>query len=176
MEIITAQKQDAETIRQIHLSAFPEGEGNAVSELAVNLLSEKTNPAVMSLLAKYDNEAVGHIAYSPVRIESDKNWQGYILAPLAVKPEHQKHGIGLKLIQYGMRELKESGVNVLFVYGDPKYYSRFGFDTETATHYAAPYDLEHPFGWQAIVLNESNIVKTPVKISCVNSLHRPELW
>jgi putative acetyltransferase len=66
--------------------------------------------------------------------------------------------------------------NILFVYGDPKYYSRFGFSVDAAYGYTAPYKLEYPFGWQAIDLNECNVTKSPVKITCVNSLCDPELW
>ncbi len=176
MKTRTALEQDSEDIRNIYLSAFPESEREIVAKLAVNLLSEETGSPIISLLAEYDKKIVGHIAFSPVTINTDKDWKGYILAPLAVKPEYQNQRVGSELINHGIKELSEKGVNTLFVYGDPEYYSRFGFDTETATPYLAPYDLQYPSGWQALVLNEFNIETEPMKISCVDSLCKPDMW
>jgi len=73
-------------IHEIHLCAFPEGEKQIVSTLAVNLLSEETSPKTISLVAEADGAVVWHIAFSPVTVNSNKSWQGYILAPLGVKP------------------------------------------------------------------------------------------
>ena len=176
MNIRTALKTDVESILEIHKSAFPEEESSTIAELATNLLSEDIKPPIISFLAEHNNVAIGHVAYSPATIDNDENWLGYILAPLAVKPKHQKHGAGSKLINHGIKQLKEMSVNVLFVYGDPKYYSRFGFNTKTSKNYLAPYDLKYPFGWQAMVLNQWNNLQGPVKVSCVASLNKSELW
>jgi len=68
------------------------------------------------------------------------------------------------------------GVSIVFVYGDPKYYGRFGFNTDAASQYKTPYNLQYPFGWQAILLNECDIEKPTVAINCVISLYDPKLW
>jgi putative acetyltransferase len=68
------------------------------------------------------------------------------------------------------------GVDLLFVYGDPKYYGRFGFNADTARNYTAPYNLQYPFGWQAIALNEFDLARAAVTISCIASLCDPKLW
>jgi len=158
------------------LCAFPEGEKQIVSTLAVNLLSEETSPKTISLIAEADGAVVGHVAFSPVTINDNKSWKGYILAPLGVKPEYQKRQIGSKLIGSGMEQLSKMGVNVLFVYGDPNYYGKFGFDADTASRYLPPYELQYPFGWQAITLNEDVFTESTAKISCVDSLNDQELW
>ncbi len=158
------------------MCAFAEGERGIVSKLAMDLLSEQTPPQAISLVAETDGAVVGHIAFSPVTIGSNKSFQGYILAPLGVKPDYQKRGIGSKLIEYGMQQLSVMGVNVVFVYGDPKYYGRFGFSADEALQYTAPYPLQYPFGWQVIVLNACKIEKPPVAITCVASLCDPKLW
>ncbi len=75
-----------------------------------------------------------------------------------------------------MQQLSNMGVNILFVYGGPKYYSRFGFSADAAARYTPPYRLQYPFGWQAIALNECSIEEAPIKIACVTSLCNPELW
>ena len=171
-----ATSLDRDDVRDIHLCAFPEGENQIVSTLAVNLLSEETSPKTISLLAEADGAVVGHIAFSPVTVNNNNSWKGYILAPLGVKPEYQKRDIGSKLIESGMERLAKMGVNVLFVYGDPNYYGKFGFDADTASGYSPPYELQYPFGWQAIILNEGVFTKSSVKISCIDPLNDPALW
>ncbi len=109
-------------------------------------------------------------------IDNSETFRGYILAPLGVKPDYQKRRIGSKLIEYGLQQLSEMGVNVVFVYGDPKYYGRFGFSTDAAQQYTTPYKLQYPFGWQAIVLKEYAIEKWPAAITCVAPLCDPKLW
>jgi len=176
MNLRIANIQDHDDIQRVHLCAFPEGEREIVSKLAIDLLSEKTTPHTISIVAEADGAIVGHIAFSPVIIDSNENFQGYILAPLGVKPNYQKRRIGSKLIEYGMQHMSIMGINVVFVYGDPKYYCRFGFSVEAAHQYTTPYKLQYPFGWQAIVINEFNIKEQPVAITCVNSLCDPKLW
>lgn len=171
-----ATSLDREDVREVYLRAFSEHERQVVSTLAVNLLDEETSPETISLVTETDGELLGHIAFSPVTIDKRKNWEGYILAPLGVFPECQNRRIGSNLIEEGMERLSRTGVNVLFVYGDPKYYGKFGFNAALASKYSPPYELQYPFGWQAIVLNEDSLEKTTVKISCVASLRDPGLW
>ncbi len=174
--IRAATNLDCDNIREVHLCAFSGGEAQIVATLASSLLGEETSPETFALVAEIDGTAVGHIAFSPVTVDTNKNLKGYILAPLGVKPEYQKRRIGSKLIEIGIEQLKKKGVNVLFVYGDPKYYGKFGFKAETATNYLPPYELQYPFGWLAIALNEEGSVEQSVKISCVASLRDPALW
>jgi len=176
MSIRIATSLDRDNVRDVYLCAFSEGEREIVSKLAINLLSERTAPQTISLMAESEGAVVGHVAFSPVTIDNNENLQGYILAPLGVKPDYQKRRIGSKLVGSGMQQLLKMGVNILFVYGDPEYYSKFGFSADVADRYTPPYKLQYPFGWQAIVLNECNIVQSSIGIACVTSLCDPELW
>lgn len=186
MHIRAATSLDRDAIRRVHLSAFPEEESGLVAELAASLLSEKTTPEVLSLVAESSaagsSEAqpegfvVGHIAFSPVTIENDINSRGYILAPLGVTAEHQKRGIGVKLIEHGMEQLRKMGIGILFVYGDPQFYGRFGFRAEAAEPFVPAYELQYPFGWQAVVLNPGGLESKSGQVVCVDSLNNPTLW
>ncbi len=171
-----ATSQDRDAIREVHLQAFPEGEGALIADLAGNLLSEESDPATISLVAECRGELVGHVAFSPVFPDVNEQWRGTILAPLAVKPKHHKTGFGSKLVESGIARLTEEGVNVLFVYGDPKFYERFGFSADAAVSFLPPYDLKYPFGWLANVLHEAGANAQTVRLSCVASLRVPELW
>ena len=75
-----------------------------------------------------------------------------------------------------MKKLKEAGVNIVFVYGDPEFYGKFGFHADTANDFPAPFDLEYPFGWQALILKDWSDKTTPAVTSCVSALSDPDLW
>ena len=176
MEIRIANQADRDAVRNIHLSAFPEGERNLISNLAVELLSQGTTPSTLSLVAESDGDVVGHVAFSPVTFGYNQDVQGRILAPLAVEPSRQKAGIGSALVEDGIRRLSEMGTSIFFVYGDPKYYGRFGFCDDAAKPFEPPCDLQHPFGWQAITRDEVLARKCAGPITCVPALCDPKLW
>lgn len=176
MNIQLATQLDAEKIQAVYWAAFDDSERVLVANLAISLLSVKSTPETLNLIAEKKGVIVGHIAFSPFKINKKSNSYGYILAPLGVKPEEQKRGIGTKLIEFGMQNLHKMGVGVVLVYGDPNYYSRFGFNTEVAELYKPPFTLKYPFGWQGIKLLEENLVDIPTKISCVESLNNPQYW
>jgi putative acetyltransferase len=176
MRIRVATSLDIEDIRDVYLCAFSEAEKQKVSTLAVNLLSEEKIPETISLVAEVDGAVVGHISFSPVTISNDKSWIGYILAPLGVKPEYQKRQIGSKLVESGIQRLSDMGVTVVFVYGDPNYYGKFGFSTYVASGYSPPCVLQYPSGWQGIAFNEDIFTDSAAKISCVAPLNDPALW
>jgi len=175
MNIRVASVQDSDHINKVHHLAFPEEENAAVAQLAVDLLAEEATPQILSLVAEVDSKIVGHVAYSPVSVHR-KKWLGYILAPLAVIPEYHGRSIGSALIQDGIKRLSAMEVTVLFVYGDPEYYGRFGFRTDSASRYDPPYELQYPFGWQALVLDQERMLTKSAKITCVQALSSPALW
>jgi putative acetyltransferase len=174
--IRVATSLDREDIRGVYLRAFPEGENQLVATLAANLLAEETDPETIALVAEIGGDVVGHIAFSPVMADTSKNWLGYILAPLGVEPQYHKVGIGSKLVESGIELLSKKMANVILVYGDPKYYGRFGFSAVAASRFMPPYELKYPFGWQARVLHEGGSFDQSVKLSCVLSLRDPALW
>lgn len=176
MNVRTATQLDRDAIHHVHWSAFADDERAIVSKLAVNLLQEETSPNTISLVAELEGLVVGHVAFSPVRIENDENFRGVILAPLGVMPDYQNRRIGTTLLRSGMQLVSRMQADVLFVYGDPKYYGKFGFSTDAAGCYVPPYKLKYPFGWQAIALNKSKSRTTSVNVVFVTSLSDPALW
>ena len=71
---------------------------------------------------------VGHILFSPVTIEfNPRSLRGLGLAPIAVFPEHQKHGIGSRLVTQGLEESRTKGYDLVVVLGHVSYFPRFGF-------------------------------------------------
>jgi len=175
MNIRDANIEDVANIKNVYLQAFENSEAQLVSDLAVKLLNENHSVKTISLVAIEDNKIVGHIAFSPVFLESTNKHFAYILAPLAVSPNFQKNKIGSSLVKYGLEIISNIGLFIVFVYGDPRYYSRFGFETELAQNFKPPYTLQFPEGWQALKLNSADFPEGG-KITCVDSLDDPKLW
>jgi putative acetyltransferase len=175
MHIREATIDDAENIKSVHLQAFDNSEAQKVSDFAISLLNENHPVKIISLVAIEDDEIIGHIAFSPVYLESTNEHFGYILAPLAVSPKFQKNRIGSSLIKHGLDTISNIGSFIVFVYGDPQYYSRFGFKTDLAKNFIPPHTLQFPEGWHALKLNSAAFPECG-KIICVDSLNDPALW
>jgi putative acetyltransferase len=85
----------------------------------------------VSLVAEVDGEVVGHVAFSPARIDGmDRRW--FALGPVAVTRDLQRRGIGQRLIEAGLDALRRLGACGCVVVGDPAYYRRFGFEHDPA--------------------------------------------
>jgi len=176
MNIRLAQKSDLIHSQKIIKTAFSNKENKIIIKLAADLFKETDIHLIKSFVAEINNQVIGFISFSPIFIKSDAKISVYILSPLAVCREHQKQGVGSKLIDYGINMLTKDDVNVLLVYGDPNYYGRFGFKEEIGRSFVPPYPLQYPFGWAGMMLNKNPIPNTLIKFECVTALLKPELW
>ena len=175
MQIRKAGLDDAEDISRIHLQAFDSSESELVADLAVKLLHDKSADKIISLVATDGGVIIGHVAFSPVFLKGSDELFGYILAPLAVLPDQQNKSVGSSLVSYGLDMLSSSGVHIIFVYGDPRYYSRFGFNTDLAKAFSPPYTLKYPEGWHALRTSSADIAESG-KLRCVEPLNDAEMW
>lgn len=124
MLLIRKEKtQDEAAIRHVNEEAFGQKEEAHIVEKLRN-----RGALTISLVAVQDNEIVGHIAFSPVKIESEhSSFEAIALAPMSVLPIHQRKGIGLQLVRAGLEECHQLGHEIVVVLGHPNYYPRFGF-------------------------------------------------
>lgn len=122
--------EDITGVRNVNRLAF---NGTYESDV-VDRLRENC-PEILSLVARKGAVVVGHILFSPARIEQEEgeNITGMGLAPLAVLPEYQGLGIGSVLSTEGLNRLEEEGYPFVIVLGHPDYYPRFGF-VRASTH------------------------------------------
>ena len=65
------------------------------------------------------------------------------LGPVSVKPHRQREGIGNQLVRMGLEQAREGGRQGVFVVGDPKFYTRFGFDPALAKGFTSRYSGPH---------------------------------
>ena len=83
----------------------------------------------LDIVAEVDGKIVGNIVYTKATIAADDGTSHEVLSfgPLSVLPEYQGQGIGGMLIEHTKAIAKELGYKAILIYGDPAYYSKFGF-------------------------------------------------
>jgi putative acetyltransferase len=128
---------DHDAIFEINHLAFPEDNEARL----VDMLRESDSYVDgLSIVAEKDGEIVGHILFTKLTIESSEGkFTALSLAPIAVKPNFQRQGIGSGLIKEGIKACKSLGYGAIIVVGHPEYYPRFGFSP------AREKGLETPF-------------------------------
>lgn len=115
--------EDRASIHYVNQEAFGR---NQEADLVDKL--RKRGVLTVSLVAVQETTIVGHIAFSPVEIASEKSSFGALtLAPIAVPPPHQNKGIGSQLVTAGLQECLRLGHEIIVLAGHPNYYPRFGF-------------------------------------------------
>jgi putative acetyltransferase len=126
---------DAEAIRHVHRLAFgQEDEGRLVDGLRAG------GHVRLSLIAEEEGQIIGHILFSDLPILTTAGTvPALALAPLAVVPAWQRHGIGSLLIREGLRTCAEQGHRIVVVLGHRDYYPRFGFSAALARPLKAPF-------------------------------------
>ena len=177
MNIKKATDSDLNDVLHIETEAFGHSKE---SNLVNGLLNDDSTKPLLSLLAiDDDDEAVGHILFTKVRITGNEDaLSAMILAPLAILPDAQGKGVGGKLIKEGLMQLSESKVDLVFVLGHPEYYPRFGFKPAGARGFEAPYHIpaKDASAWMVQELKPGIIENFRGKIVCADTLNEPEHW
>ncbi len=179
MNIRKTNNSEINEIEKIHLAAFGEEKGPEVALLTLDLLNDKTAEPILSLAAIENDKMVGHVLFTKVTISCEQEVSAQILAPLAIHPDMQKKGVGKKLIKEGLKQLKESGVEIVFVLGHPDYYPRSGFIGKAeALGFIPPYSIpkKHEDAWMVLELKNGLIGKIKGNVTCSDVLSHPEHW
>ncbi len=83
----------------------------------------------LDFVAEINEKVVANIVYAKSKIIGDSGEQYNVITfgPISVLPEYQGKGIGGMLIKHTKEIAKELGYRAILIYGDPGYYSKFGF-------------------------------------------------
>jgi putative acetyltransferase len=120
---------DVTEIEAVTISAFLDAPHTSHTEQFIVSALRKAGKLTVSLVADAGGRVIGHVAVSPVSIsDGASGWFG--LGPISVMPEHQRNGVGSRLMREALRILREQGAAGCVLLGEPRYYSRFGFQVD----------------------------------------------
>ena len=140
LEIRKENKEDYKEVYELVKTAFETAEHSDENEhdLVVELRKSNNFIPELSLVAIKDNKIVGYILFTKINIG---RYEEIALAPIAVLPEYQKKGIGIKLVEHGHEIAKKLGYHYSIVLGSEKYYPRFGYIPAIQYGIKAPFDI-----------------------------------
>lgn len=142
--IRTERQCDFDEIRTVVKTAFAGAEHTDGNEhnLVDKLRCTDEYLPELSLVAEMDGKIVGYAKFSQINIGNSK---AIALAPLAVLPGFQNHGIGRALIETGHRNAEEGDYYCSVVLGSPEYYSKSGYLPALSFGIAAPFEIPPQF-------------------------------
>jgi putative acetyltransferase len=154
VQIRPEREGDEAAVRHVLVRAFGDGDhGAVVAELADGLRALVTDGDGLSLVAEHGGEIVGNVMFTRSLLDAPSRLVDVqVLSPVGVLPEHQRRGVGSALIRAGLQTMIKRHVPVVFLEGDPGYYSRFGFEAGRPQGFRRPSLRIPDAGFQAIRL------------------------
>lgn len=138
LEIRESGPGDLTAIEVLYPDAFPDED---LLPVVRELLQETA--VCLSLVGITGSSVVAHAVFTTCAVNGSSGAVA-LLGPLAVAPALQRRGIGRAIVDAGLGRLENAGMTCVYVLGDPAYYGRLGFVSETDV--APPYPL--PAGWR----------------------------
>ncbi|MGM0432381.1 MAG: GNAT family N-acetyltransferase [Spirochaetota bacterium] len=180
-----SNEKDIPSLLDVHLQAFGTSEGPEIVDLVSQLFEDTSAYPLLSLVADRQGSIVGHVLFSAAELVPEPSPEILehtpsvrILAPLAVLPQKQSNGIGGLLIEQGLNQLKNKGVELVCVLGHPTYYRRFGFKPALALGFRAPHPIApaETDAWMIQELKPGIISQFQGFIRCSDTLGHPRYW
>jgi putative acetyltransferase len=142
IEIRPERLSDFSRVRRVVEDAF----GRAAEADLIDRLRDDA-VSISSIVAVENDQLVGHALFSRVWIDSDgASIAVASLAPVSVRSDRQRRGIGSALIVRGIEECRAAGWPAIIVVGHTGYYPRFGFSAALVSHLESPYAGTHFMG------------------------------
>ena len=131
LTIRNEQKEDYRTVEQLVREAFWNLYVPGCSEHFVlhNLRKSSDFITELDFVAEKEGQIVGQIAYTRgiIKGKGTEDKEVITFGPVSVLPAFQRRGIGRALIIHTIGLAREMGYPAICIYGDPRYYNRFGF-------------------------------------------------
>jgi putative acetyltransferase len=128
---------DAAAVRALLLDAFdrePE-----VAAVVDDLRASTAWRAGLSFVAEVGGDVVGYVLATRGWVDAPGRLREVlVLSPLAVRPGHQRAGIGGALVRHLLDAAGRRTEPAIFLEGSPDYYARFGFEPATPAGFGRP--------------------------------------
>lgn len=176
MTVRKSTEADIDAIMAVYEEAF--GQPNE-AQLTKQLLTGANADTCLSLVAIENGTPVGHIIFIEGAIQdADPNAKISILAQTAVSPKVQGQGIGGELIRSGLQQLSDQNIDVVFVFGHPFYYPRYGFEPAEKYNLSAPLPVDegHRFTWMVRPTRLGALRNLQGRVGCAHDVDISEYW
>lgn len=139
MHIRQENHQDFKAVDTVIQQAFKSAEHSDGNEQNLVSRLRKTSAFIpeLSLVAEENNHIIGYILFTKVQIGQTTQ---LALAPLAILPNHQRHGIGHALMQTGHAIARRLGYHFSLVLGNPAYYQKEGYQPAGRFKIGCPFE------------------------------------
>ena len=134
--LVQERPSDATTIERLYDAAFGPGR---FARTAERLREGNARVAELCYIAEEEGALAGSVRFWPVMADGTP---GLMLGPLAVQPHRRRNGMGIALVEAGIKRATEAGVPFVFLVGDEPYYSRAGFSVSAAGRFQLPGPVE----------------------------------
>jgi putative acetyltransferase len=124
-------------MREVCVAAF--GGDERIGPLLDTLRASWAWEDALSFVAERDGSIVGQVLYTHGFLDAPKSLVDVlVLSPLAVRPDLQNAGIGGRLIRETLATVATRPEPLVFLEGNPGYYTRFGFRPGASLGFTAP--------------------------------------
>ena len=127
ISVRSTEAPDHEAILACVKAAFSTGGRDGVEEVAIvgETWSRAAGIRGLDIVAMSGDQVAGHVLGGLGRL-GDREAVG--LAPLAVRPDFQRQGVGSRLVREFLERANRDHWPLVLLLGNPAYYSRFGFE------------------------------------------------
>ncbi len=169
LKIRESAQADIAAIESLYPEAFPQED---LLPLVRGLLQDAE--VAISLVGVRNSQIVGHAIFTICGVVGS-SVNAALLGPLAVSPAWQRQGNGSAIVRAGLQRLKDVGVELVCVLGDPGYYGRLGFTAETLVEPPFPLPTEWNDAWQSNYLIDTGAPHVG-NLAVPQQWRDPDLW
>ncbi len=164
IKIRQERQEDYQQIRILVREAFAHAEHSDGDEhdLIERIRDSSDYIPELSLVALYGDIVLGHIMFSKISVGES---EAIALAPLSVRTDCQRKGIGKLLVTAGHRLACQMGHSCSVVLGNPDYYSKFGYEKASDHGIVPPFDVPDDYYMVRQIDKNCDIPKGYVKYS-----------
>jgi putative acetyltransferase len=123
------QPGDYDAVDAVHRAAFGAHADTVVPLVNVLRISLAKELGLSLVAVDEARRVVGHVLFTRSLLDAPTRLvDAQVLSPVGVAPDVQGRGVGAELIRRGLDALARRAVPAVFLEGDPRYYSRLGFE------------------------------------------------
>jgi putative acetyltransferase len=136
MEVRGERSEDIDAIRDVVTAAF---DNPKIGGLVDDIRASENFVSDLSIVAVDDDGAIiGHTMLSYAHL--DDGTPVLLLSPMAVRPDRQRTGVGIAIVEAALDAADARGEPVVIVEGIPDYYPRFGFERARPLGFEPPHE------------------------------------